>query len=293
MLKKQRDFLRIRHAKEYLDGVRKNPFFLKAPPKRWLMVGAGALMMTGIIAGVVGLTYIPMFRLTGISVSGTIVINPDDIKSAIQVIVTNHGYPLIDRQNIYLINTSAIESRLMQAFALDSVNVERNGTVLEATVKEKITTVVLRTKEKTIFLGLDGAYVRDATAEESHAIDVRIGTAPATEGETLAALQADMPIILDTQNDPATSLSIQSISHVLDIVTSLKQRGTAVTAFAFDGATTLFTRVNTDQSYDLFFDLNHPISAQIATLAAIINTPGFSAPSEYIDLRFGAYVYVK
>lgn len=293
MLKKQRDFLRIRHAKEYIDGTRKNPFFFRTPPKRWLMIGAGALMMAGIIAGVVGLTYIPMFRLSGIAVTGTTILNPDDIKNTIQDIVLNHGYPLIDRRNVYLMSTSAIEARLMQTFPLESVSIVRSGTTLEATVKEKITTVVLRTKEKTIFLGLDGAYVRDATAEESHAIDVRIGTASATEGETLAPLQADMPIILDTQNDPATSLAPESIAHVLDIVTSLKQRGTSVISLSFDGATALFTRVNTDQSYDLFFDLNHPISTQITTLSAIVGTPEFSAPSEYIDLRFGAYVYLK
>ncbi|MEK7632331.1 MAG: hypothetical protein AAB473_00890 [Patescibacteria group bacterium] len=293
MLKKQRDFLRIRHAKEYIDGVRKNPFFFKAPPKRWLMIGAGALIMAAGITAAVGITYIPMFHLTEITVSGTTVLNPDDIHNAIQDIVTNHGYPLVDRKNVYLIKTSAIEARLMQTFPLDSVSVTRNGTVLEATVKEKITTVVLRTKEKTIFLGLDGAYVRDATAEESHAIDIRIGSAFVAEGETPVPLQADMPIILDTQNDPATSLSVESISHVLDIVALLKQRGTAVVTFTFDGATALFTRVNTDQSYDLFFDLNHPVDTQIATLAAIVNTPGFSTPSEYVDLRFGAYVYVK
>ncbi len=293
MLKKQRDFLRIRHAKEYIDGVRKNPFFFKAPPKQWIMIGAGALMMSAAIAGAVGLTYLPMFRLTSITVSGTTIVNPDDIQKNVKDTLANYGYPLIARDNVYLIRTSAIEARLKQGFALETAVVQRNGTALDVSVKEKIMTVVLRTKEKTIFLGLDGAYVRDATAEESRAIDVRIGTAIPTEGEALVPLQEDLPIILDTQNDPATSLSVESASHALDIVTLLKQRAIRVETLAFDGATALFTRVTTDQAYDLYFDLNRPVIEQISALAAIINKPSFSEPSEYIDLRFGAYVYVK
>src|SRR3989338_1223041 len=103
MLKKQRDFLRLRHAKEYIDGVRKNPFFFKAPPKQWIMIGAGALMMAALIAGTIGLTYLPMFRLTSISVSGTTIINPEEIQKSIEYTIANHGYPLIARDNIYLI----------------------------------------------------------------------------------------------------------------------------------------------------------------------------------------------
>ena len=293
MLKKQRDFLRIRHAKEYIDGVRKNPFFFRAPPKRWIMIGLGALIMAGIIAGTVGITYLPIFRLTSISVSGTTVINPEEIQKNIEDTIANHGYPLIARDNVYLIKTSNIEVRLMQSFALESAVAQRNGTTLEVSVKEKIMTVVLRTKEKTIFLGLDGAYVRDATAEESRAIDIRIGTAISTEGETFVPLQADVPIILDTQNDPATSLSVESVTHVLDIVTLLKHRGVSVKTFTFDGATALFTRADTDQPYDLYFDLNRPVVEQITALAATLGKQGLAQPSEYIDLRFGAYVYMK
>lgn len=293
MLKKQRDFLRLRHAKEHIDGVRKNPFFFRAPPKRWIMIGAGALIMTSVIATVIGVTYLPIFRLTSISISGTTVLNPEEIRMNINETIANYGYPLIARDNIYLVRTSAIEQRLMQGFALESASVQRNGTTLEASVREKIMTIVLRTKEKTIFLGLDGAFVRDTTAEESRAIDVRIGTAVATEGEVLAPLQVDMPIILNTKNDPASALSVESVTHVLSIATLLKNRGVNVKTFTFDGATALFTRVDTDQPYDLLFDLNRSVVEQITALAAILDKQEFSTPAEYIDLRFGAYVYVK
>lgn len=293
MLKKQRDFLRIRHAREYIDGVRKNPFFFRAPPKRWIVLGSSALAFLCIIAGIVGITYLPAFRLSGITVSGTTVLDSDALRASIEESIANHGYPLVAKQNVYLIKTSAIQERLMQNFALDDASVKRDGTTLAVTVKEKIMTIAFRTKEKTMFLDVNGAYVRDATAEESHAIDVRIGTAALTEGETLVPLQSDMPIILDTQNDPATSLTPSRVEHVLDIVTSLKQRGILVKTFTFDGATALFTRVDTNEAYDVYFDLNTDIAAQMSVLAAILTKPGFTTPSEYIDLRFGAYVYVK
>lgn len=291
--KKQRNFLRIRHAKEHLDGVRKNPFFLKASPKSWLMIGAGALMMTGIITATVALTYLPMFRLTSITITGTNIIDPLSIQKNIEEQIANNGYPLLDRNNAFLIRTSAITHRLMQDFALDNVQVRRDGTALVVVVKEKIMTIALRTKEKTIFLGLDGAYVRDATAEESRAIDLRIGTAVANDGEVITPIQSEMPVVLDTQNDPATSLPLDSVNHLLDISAQLNSRGVLIKTFTFDGATALFTRVDTNESYDLYFDLNHSVSDQMTALNAILAESGFVPPSEYIDLRFGAYVYMK
>lgn len=293
MLKKQRDFLRIRHAKEYLNGVRKNPFFFRAAPKRWLMVG-GILLAAFLVAfGVIELTYLPTFQLSSISVNGTTVIHPEDIQKNVEGTLATHGYPLIAKRNAYLLSTRALADRLQNSFALENVTIVRSGTALTITVQEKVMTVALRTKEKTLFLGLDGAYVRDATTEESHAIDVRIGTAQATEGEVLVPLQSGMPIILDTQNDPAMSLPIESVNHILDISSQLSSRGTIVKTYSFDGATALFARVDTNESYDLFFDLNHPVADQMNALVAIITKPGFTIPTEYIDLRFGAYVYVK
>lgn len=293
MLKKQRDFLRIRHAKEHLDGVRKNPFVFRSPPKRWLIIGGIALGFALVVSGIIALTYIPAFRLSGITVSGTTVISPADIQRNIEETITSHGYPLIAKNNTYLINTHTLAQRIRDTFALDTVTIVRNGTTFAVTVKEKVMTVALRTKEKTLFLGLDGAYVRDATAEESRAIDVRIGTAQQSEGEVLVPLQSEMPIILDTQNDPATSLPVESVQHILDISSQLSSRGTIVKTYSFDGATALFTRVDTNESYDLYFDLNNPVADQINALAAIITKPGFTTPAEYIDLRFGAYVYMK
>ncbi len=293
MLKKQRDFLRIRHAKEYLDGVRRNPFFFRAPPKRWLMVGGIMLGIALFTFGAIKLTYLPAFRLNTIAVSGTIVILPEDIQNSIRETIFSHGYPLVAKDNVYLINRHAITEQLQSSFALSNVNIVKNGTSLEIHVEERVMTVTLRTKEKTLFLGLDGAYVRDATAEESRAIDIRIGTAVATEGEVIIPLQKAMPIILDTENDPATSLPIESIQHILDISSQLSSRGTIVKTYSFDGATALFTRVDTNESYDLYFDLNNPVSDQMSALAAIMIKPDFVAPAEYIDLRFGAYVYMK
>ncbi len=293
MLKKQRDFLRIRHAKEYIDGVRKNPLFFKAPPKRWVVAGVGALIVMCSIAGIIGLTYIPAFQLTEISVTGTMVLDRTEMQRHVEDFIRSHGYPFISKHNAYLMNVAAIEADLLQNFALDGASVQHDGRTIVVDVKEKIMTIALRTKEKTMFLDVNGSYVRDATAEESRAIDVRIGSAVLTEGETLVPLQSDMPIILDTQNDPATTLAHESVTHVLDIVTSLKQRGILIKTFTFDGATALFTRVDTNQSYDIYFDLNASIAEQMSVLAAILTKPGFTEPSEYIDLRFGAYVYVK
>lgn len=293
MLKKQRDFLRLRHAKEHGNGIRKNPFFFRAPPKKWL-IAMGALFITGsVLGGIVGVTHLPYFTISAVAVQGATVIHTEDIEHGVRNSIDTHHYPLVAKENIFLLRTHAIEKELLTQFALESVIIERKGRTLNVTVKEKVTNLALRTKEKTVFLDLSGEYIRDATAEESRAIDIRIGTAPLAEGEVVVPLHAEMSIVLNTQTDSTTSLPRKSVEHILALTSLLRQQGIGVKTCTFDGTNALFTRLDTDQPYDLYFDFNRPAAEQMSTLTAIITSPTFTQPAEYIDLRFGAYVYLK
>ncbi len=293
MLKKQRDFLRLWHAKEHGNGIRKNPFFFRAPPKKWLIITGIVLGIVGIIGGCIGTTYLSYFRITGITVQGATITRAEDIQQNAWETITTHSYPFIAKENVFLIRVQRIEQELMKRFALESAVVSRSGRTLNIALVEKVTTLALRTQEKTVFLDLSGTYIRDATAEESRAIDVRIGTAVPTEGEVIAPLHAEMPIILDTQTDPATSLPIQSVEHILALTSSLHNQGITVKTYTLNGVHAPFVRLDTNQPYSLFFDLNRPVNEQISALTTITSSPSFIPPAEYIDLRFGAYVYMK
>lgn len=293
MLTKQRNFLRLRHAKEHHEGVRKNPLFLKVPPKKWLVLSGIILGISLLIGGSIGATYLPWFVLEGVTVTGTTTLDPNTISSDVLSNLSAVGYPLFAKDNVFLIRKDAVMNNLLTHFSLESVTVKREGKRLTIAVKEKVMTVALRTKEKTMFLNLDGSFARDATPEESHAIDVRLGAIAPAENEVLAPLQPNMPIIIDTQTDPATTLPLETVTHILAIVSTLETHAVMVKTFSIDGANALFTRVDTTQPFDLFFDLNTPISTQIDTLTTIQSKPNTPKPTEYIDLRFGAYVYVK
>ncbi|MFI3158114.1 MAG: hypothetical protein QX199_18355 [Methylococcaceae bacterium] len=293
MLKKQRNFLRLRHAKEHDEGIRKNPLFLKVPPKKWLIIAGFVLSIALIIGGIIGVTYLPWFVLEGVTVTGTTTLDPNTISSDVLSNLSAVGYPFLAKDNVFLIRQNEVTKNLLAHFSFESVVVKREGRQLTIVVKEKVMTVALRTQEKTMFLNLDGSFARDATPEESHAIDVRLGAVAQAPDEILTPLQPNMPIVIDTQTDPATTLPVETVDHVIAIVSALEARAVMVKTFSIDGAHALFTRVDTTQPFDLFFDLSTPVSTQIDTLTTIQSKPEAPKPTEYIDLRFGAYVYVK
>lgn len=291
---KQRNFLRLRHAKAHGDGTLKNPLFFRAPQKHWARILKIVLTVAAFVSGLIGLTYLPAFALQSITIQGTHTIDPAVIESFVRETVQSKHLPLCAKTNVYTVRTTAIENEILSHFSVDAVTVSRQGSSLLVSVKEKVTTIALRTKEKTVMLDLAGTYVRDATAEESRAIDLRIGTAAAQAEETIAPLQADMPIVLDTENDAVTALSEDAARSLLQISDHIGIAGLHPISYTIEGLNAPFVRVDTDASYDVYFDLfARPIEEQIRALQAIVGQNGFTAPKEYIDLRFGAYVYMK
>jgi hypothetical protein len=134
-------------------------------------------------------------------------------------------------------------------------------------------------------------YIRDATAEESHAIDVLIGSAEQKEGEVLTPLQSEMPVILDTQNDAEPKLTTASTIAIIALEKNLIAMGITPKTYSIDGLAAPWTKVDTSQ-YDIYFDLTRSIDDQIRMLAATLSQNTVT-PSQYVDVRFGAYVYVK
>ncbi len=294
MLKKQRDFLRLRHAKAHDDGTLKNPLFLKMKTPRWRI---GAAMFTGalvMVAAGIGITYIPIFQLDTVTVHGTVTLDPKQIEQTIRESIARKQLPLCAPTNVYFPRRVWLENEVMLQFPLQSISITRHGQSLEVSVTEKVTTVALRTKEKTAMLDVAGAYVRDATFEESRAIDIRIGTATATTDELVITLQPDMPIVINTQNETVTELSRTSATAFIALAEGLPMNGMHAIALYIDGLDAPFVRIDTTAGYDVYVDIGlRSIEEQMQALSAVISSDNFVAPQEYIDLRFGAYVYKK
>lgn len=291
MLKKQRNFLRLRHAKAHDDGALKNPLFNKPTRSKWFTAATIVLVAIGVIATIVGITYIPFLSVTNIELAGAAVLNTDDLIQTAWKAVDGVPLPLVNKRSILFHPTQRVTKALQANFALDTLNINRSGGTIHIDIKEKVTTLALRTKEKTAFLDLSGAYIRDATAEESRAIDVTIGSADLKENETLVPLQTEMPVILDTQNDSDPRLPATSTTAILALEKALIAMGIQPKTYSIDGLAAPWTKVDTNQ-YDIFFDLTRSIDDQIRMLAATLNQNTVT-PKEYVDVRFGAYVYVK
>ena len=205
--------------------------------------------------------------------------------------VDNVPLPLVNKRSIIFSPTQRVRNALQSHFALETLTITRNGQNIHIEITEKVTTLALRTKEKTAFLDLSGAYIRDATAEESRAIDVLIGSAEPTEGEVLTPIQTEMPVILNTQNDSDPKLPTASTTAIIALEKSLNNMGIQPKTYSIDGLAAPWTKVDTSQ-YDIYFDLTRPVDDQIRMLAATLSQNTVT-PTEYVDVRFGAYVYVK
>ncbi len=291
---KQRNFLRLRHAKAHDDGTLKNPLFLKMKTPRWriALVVFGALV--GVVAASIGITHIPVLQLQDVSVQGVVTLDAAEIEHVIRESIAKKRLPLCSRTNVYFTQLSALETDLLAQFPLQSASITRREQSLDVTILEKVTTVALRTKEKTAMLDVTGVYVRDATFEESRAIDIRIGTAAVEPDEFIITLQPDMPIIINTQQDSVTTLSASSTAAFIALAQQLPLNGMQARAYYLDGLSAPFVRVETTEGYDVYIDISlRTIEEQMEALHAIVTAPDFEPPSEYIDLRFGAYVYRK
>jgi hypothetical protein len=291
MLKKQRNFLRLRHAKAHGDGTLKNPLFSKPVQSKWLTIATIVLTIVGVITALIGVTYIPFLCITKVDITGAATLNADDISRTAWNAVDNVPIPLVNKRSILFSPTNRVTNALQSTFALESLMVNRSGQTIAVDIREKVTTLALRTKERTTFLDLSGVYIRDATAEESHAIDVLIGSAEQKEGEVLTPLQSEMPVILDTQNDAEPKLTTASTIAIIALEKNLIAMGITPKTYSIDGLAAPWTKVDTSQ-YDIYFDLTRSIDDQIRMLAATLSQNTVT-PSQYVDVRFGAYVYVK
>lgn len=291
MLKKQRNFLRLRHAKAHDVGTLKNPLFSKPAQSKWLTAATIALAMVGVVTALIGVTYIPFFSVTSINLTGAAILNTNEMVLIGWNAVDDVPLPLVNKRSIIFSPAKRVRDTLESRFALEAITVTRNGQSIHIEIKEKVTTLALRTKEKTSFLDLSGVYIRDASTEESRAIDVLIGSAEPAEGEILTPIQTEMPIILNKQNDADTKLTVASTTAILALEKALTAMSIHPKTYSIDGLAAPWTKVDTDQ-YDIFFDLTRSIDDQVRMLAATLNQNTVT-PKEYVDVRFGAYVYVK
>lgn len=291
MLKKQRNFLRLRHAKAHDDGTLKNPLFSKPTQSKWLTAATIVLALVGVVTAIIGVTYIPFLSVTSINLAGTAILSTDEMVQTAWSAVDAVPLPLVNKRSILFSPTQRVRNALESHFALETLTVTRSGQNIHIEIKEKVTTLALRTKEKTSFLDLSGAYIRDATAEESRAIDVLIGSAEPKEGEVLTPIQTEMPVILNTQNDADPKLASASTTAILALEKALTAMGIQPKTYSIDGLAAPWTKVDTNQ-YDIFFDLTRSIDDQVRMLAATLGQNTVT-PTEYVDVRFGAYVYVK
>lgn len=294
MVKKQRDFLRLRHAKAHVDGTLKNPLFLKIKTPRW-RVGA-AVIFSGftIVTAIIGVTYIPFLQLGDVTVNGTVTLDPNQIQQKVTEHIARARLPFSSSTNIYFSRLNRLENAIMSEFPLQSVSIQRNGRSLNIEVTERVTTIALRTKEKTVMLDITGTYVRDATLEESRAIDIRIGTAAATPDEIVMMLQPDMPVVVNTQNEAVTEVAQAAATAYIALTEALPIHGMHAIALYIDGLDAPYVRIDTTAEYDIYADISfRSVEEQLQALHAVISANDFVAPQEYIDLRFGAYVYKK
>ena len=291
---KHRNFLRAWHAKQYDGRPRKNPFFPdreSIPRFKVLvfMIGGGALLVGGISLFI----FAPIMSVQAVTIQGLTTIAPSEVEQVVHEQRAKRRWFIAPQNNAYLLDKEAIAMTLEQRFQFESLSVERKGREVIISAKERILEVALQSGGKTFFLGIDGTLVREASPEESRALDVRLGKITLGEGESLPHLQPTMPILIDLSASEHPVLSSDRVHDVLDLNERLLARNITPSTYTFTNFNEPWTRVQSTQSYAILIDITQNLTTQLELLDVILHQTTDPIPYEYIDVRFGDHVYVK
>lgn len=292
---KHRNFLHKWHAKNAEGNPLRNPLFphraCSTRRKLITVIGAGTLFIGGLFALVM---LLPFFQVSGVVIEGLTSISRDDVTHAVDERLSSKSLFVLPGRHRLLIDEDDIARILSEQFLFKSVNVTYDGKTMVIFVEERVLEIALRSADKTYFLTLEGAISREASVEESLALDVRLGKTAAPEGVTLPSLQPTMPIIQLGQLDVTETLGLDRriVSGVIAVDEGLRAIDVLPISHEVIRLSDRWITTHTQAGYDVMIDVTKDIADQLETLKTILGSRD-DARYEYIDVRFGEHVFVK
>ena len=273
------------------------------------------IFITFAMAWIIGLIYIPYFKINKINYSGLNNAAKSELNEFIYENFLNKK-SILPLNNYFFINTNKISGDLYKKFAFETVEVIKIfPNQLDINIKEKISSVIYDNGRKYFLLDSGGTaikYLKDVEPYEliqkitTSSADMFSGNASSTPINTsttehvpdykkINKLFGNYPIIYD-RRDFDVEIKQEGIlppEHIAAVITwykTLAEQGIArLKFFTLDNLNSGIV-IDTTDPWDILFQPKNNNNAQINTLKEILPT---IKPQRYVDLRFGEKVYWK
>lgn len=312
--------LRFFRKKQYTIATPQDSFHYKTNPfkvhKKPSKIKVKLIIfITFMAAWIVGLAYIPYFKINKINYSGLNNTTKNELDDFINQNFLNKK-SILPLNDYFFINTGKISGDLYQKFAFETVEVTKIfPNQLNVSIKEKISSVIYDNGKKYFLLDSGGTaikYLRDVEPYEmaqkivSSSADILAANTTSTpisastaehlpDYKKINKLFGNYPIIYDRRGfdvdvKQENILPPEHIAAVIAWYKALAEQGIArLKFFTLDNLNSGIA-IDTTDPWDILFQPKNNNEAQINTLKEILPT---IKPQQYVDLRFGEKVYWK
>ncbi|MFH1315230.1 MAG: hypothetical protein ABIH67_02415, partial [Candidatus Uhrbacteria bacterium] len=203
----------------------------------------------------------------------------ESISQIVEQELSKQRFLLFPANNRWLINEEKIQEKLYEHFVFDSIDLQIKGKSLNVTVKERVSTLIWQTTDKSYFVDLTGTIIREST-------------------ETDLEMILDYPTFIDQTNAQIaigqSVLSENMVQGAINFDYLSEQINIPVESFRVEDYEIGWLAAKSKEGYWILFDPSNDLEPQINNLEIVLRE-SITNPNlvQYIDLRFGDYVYYK
>ena len=295
---RKRNFFRKAQLKKYNNQRYGNPYFKQEQKKPLWIYGIAGLLFGVFIALSSFFLTAPKFIFSTIRVEGLDTIPPQTIKIIAQNYLDEHSFFFFSNRNSLIFDAEELKKRMTKSFSFDSIDIQKENSILAIIVKEKLSTFLWQTYEDDFIVDDKGVVIKTISDEEKDAIiNPPILFGPTRSG---VPLRSTVPLVFffDSSN---TSVDIndevltqEEVDQTLLFRQLAQAEGIDVNRFEMNRVAGAWMKVNTIVGYDILFDPALPIDKQIDNLIIVLRDSVQDQQNlEYIDLRFEDHIYFK
>ncbi len=294
-----RNFLQVFEARSYEnEGTQRPAFKRKRGWRKGMLYVIVFLLVVVAIGAASWLIFSKTWRLTEVEITGVQTLSQDDLRLVAVDELSKHVFGL-PKNHRWLAPTDKIKERLLSAFPLQSVEMQKDQNVLRISVVEDVTVIALRSGDAVGFLDRTGRVLRLADPLEVVAIKTRLNeiTPNPEEQAGLPLLPAQLPII-QTAHPVSIDVGLQIYtSTVMDNLVAmdsgLQRRDIQVRQYVSEAIREPWFRVMSNLPYEIYFDAEHDIEQQLKLLQTVMKEYEADPPLHYLDVRFGDRVFIR
>jgi cell division septal protein FtsQ len=280
--------------RDYSTKRYKNPFFARKDHSKrkrvfyWLLF----LVILGTIIYI--LFYSKFFTIKNIEVSGNTNINAAEVINIINKQLQKRRFLFFKQSNIFLVNKSKIEKRILENYVLDKIKIRRKfPDTIKIELFEKLSSIVWLTGEQAYYVDLQGI-------ASSHVNNQQINQAQDGQVDVLRhkIIAQNLPLVYDLESRGVAIgervASQKVIDFIIKLVENLEKLINYEIAYYNFNARSREVEAVTTEGWQIKFSIDADLNSQLDNLMLLLQEK-IKNPRDldYIDLRFGERVFYR